>query len=257
MTLVINGIDADTLGFTPARAPGSSVGLLLTLPDLAVPGRAGKRLASLNRDDEPRELIVEGDVVGTSRADLGAKLDMLLAVCEQTTPTVLVFADASTRQIAGALTGWVTTFYGPQQVAVRASVKLTFKCHDPYFVDTSLTTVSGIGSTYTALALGNATVRPTLTIAAGAVSPTISLRDYTDTVVQTMAFSGYTPTDPLVIDCDAMTIMENGVSKIDTLTGGNFLELNPRVVARYALSDWPTINISAGTMSVSYRKAWR
>jgi phage-related protein len=134
--LLINGVDAETYGFTLAEAPGWSDMPARAVVTAPVIGRQGvKDLA--DPQEQPRKLSLSGTLRGTSVADARTKLDALkIAFAAKTIQ--FVFADQSTRFVTGRLDSFNSPPLVGSMVQSTLHVDATFVCTDPYFYDALL-----------------------------------------------------------------------------------------------------------------------
>ncbi len=254
MAMSINGLTDTSLNFVLSTDTDALTSVELAFDAARVPNRQGARLTSSVRDDQPRTIVLEGWISGSSAATCRSNMDNLISALTTPSPAILIFDDRSSRQITAELVGFKVLDLPAKQIQSRLPVRLTLLALDPYFYDTSVTTVSGITTVFTNLALGTGVLRPSLSLVGG-TSPLISVQDYSSNLIFTMQWN-YNP-GTLVIDCDAMTATDTAVNKLANLTSGDFPALDIRKHGNYANSQWPKIKTSSGTLSVSYRKSWR
>jgi phage-related protein len=117
-----------------------------------------------------------------------------------------------------------------------------------------------VNSIRTGIPLGTAVSAPLIRVLGAATNPVITYRDKSGAVRQSMTLTiTLAATDYLEIDCELFTITKyvSGVASngITLLTAGDFIALDPQD-GDYANGVWPTLEISAGSAEVLYRKAW-
>jgi hypothetical protein len=132
---------------------------------------------------------------------------------------------------------------------------------DPFLRDSTPTTVNGITTTPTDIAIGTAPSWPILTINAAFTDPRIDLKNSSGSVVKTMSFTIDSATESitdLIIDMQAGTIVDNtGANRHSHRdSGGNFPWMIEPQDGVYWTSAWPTLECSSGTLDVSHTKRW-
>jgi phage-related protein len=147
----------------------------------------------------------------------------------------------------------------PQFMNPKSRVQIRMLCPDPlrYSRFASLVDVNSIR---TGIPLGTAVSAPLIRVLGAATNPVITYRDKSGAVRQSMTLTiTLAATDYLEIDCELFTITKyvSGVASngITLLTAGDFIALDPQD-GDYANGVWPTLEISAGSAEVLYRKAW-
>ena len=255
--LSINGVDLGTLGFGVSDPRSLWNTPVASSEGIAVPGRAGQLVPQASSIAlASRTIDVVGELTGTSRADFLTKLDVLKAALAG--PLTVVLAEQPTRQYTARTLSVTVTNSGPVFLQRSQEVTLSLVCDDPYAYDVTLQVV-GFGAA-TAIPLGTAPSRGIITITGAAVNPVLTYKNASGTTIETM---GFTRTlaggDTLTIDLDRFLVTRTvgGVATNDlaALTSGDFLELSP-LDGVYASSSWPTLAVSAGSGSISYRRAF-
>lgn len=257
MGILLNGSDMGTAyGFRASRPAGWADAPPRTIQTTPLLNRAGA--TALQRPQEqPRKLTIAGSIIGSSVSDRLAKADALKAALSSASGVQLVFPDMPNRYLTVFLdTFTVNATVGAVFAERTVFVDIGLTAYDPYFYDSTLTTVASGAS----IALGTAPSRPVITVA-GASS--FSLNFYiVDTPagndLRDLALTGSTIAgDTLVIDCDAMTITKNGVNALASLVGGDFFVLDP-ALAIFQASPAPRFYANGNTnATMTYRKAWR
>lgn len=222
-----------------------------------VPGYPGEIVVDAVAQEQPRQFVLQGTVVGTDATDARTKLDILAAILAA--PSLLVsFNDAATRQISMELMSFVASPPDAQMIANKIPVTITLVAHDPYSYDITATNVVFAGAT--AIPLGSGPVWPKITVTGGATNPVFSLKTNTGTLVATLGLSiAFPNTDTVVIDMAKKLITRNGVSQPGYLTSGDFFSIDVSKHGVFSSAAWPTIEGSGlGTnATLSYQKAWR
>jgi hypothetical protein len=256
--LTVGGVDTSTFGFALARSAGARQQAIVGPQAVRVPGRGGMRKSVTSLDEDVRQVLVEGDIQGTSVADARSKLDAFLALLG-TGPVALIFGDQPGRSLTAELQQFeVSETYGPEHLATRVRVRAAMLALDPYFYDTSNTVVSTT-TAYVDLPLGTGVVRPAFKVTGAATNPTITVRDRNNATIFTVVFASYTLGGGVnvIVNADTMTVLEGSTNRIDKCSTLQFPVLDPRIHALYSASDWPNANVSSGTLEVTYKKAWR
>lgn len=143
-----------------------------------------------------------------------------------------------------------------------SDVGMVFTCDDPFSVDDALTIVSGYTSERVAVQVGSGPTYPYIIVTGAATTPTLTARDYTGKSLGTMTTTSLDGNDCWIIETvnGGMAWRSNdGViaSDMANLTAGyTFPVFSPRDGNR-ALSLWPTLETSAGTIEVRYARRWR
>lgn len=215
--------------------------------------------------DEPlvelRELTLEGAVVGTSHADLVAKLDGLKRWLANGVLQVVTNHD-TTRYHECRLVRAPVVVLVPAFITTAARVTITLVAHDPCAHASSQTTVN-FTTTAQACALGSAISRAVITITGPATNPLLTLADASGATLETLGFTlSLGASDTLVIDTQRKTarktissVTSNAIGDITTNTAVTFLALDPRDGSQLA-GTWPSLKVSSGSGSAVYRKRY-
>lgn len=251
-----------------ARAAGGVLGGIARVPQLLdVPSLAGSLDSGIIAEDT-RGIVVGCMVQAASYTTLDATLDAIKEVCG----TGLV-------ELRFAYSGGVRAFYAiletpdiQQYVDTNlngwVTISLAFTCPNPYALALLPASVA-FTATRVAIPLGTAPSfgrdnwSALIEIVGAAATPVLTYRNYRGDVVGTMNFSGYSPLagDAIVIDC-GRRIVNKFVSGVRTnamsaLTAGyTFPPLDPGD-ANIAAGGYPTLEVSTGTASILYWKAYR
>jgi len=265
--LYLNGDDAKTTyGFELTDAPNLLGMGEHTYQTATVVQRAGVLLGTARPKVEPRTLRLQGFITGSSLSDAVAKLDNLKAGVN-TSPCSIRTAWDDTRQYWGVL---VAAAAGPNSAYWQTylSVELDFLLFDPYAYKASSETVT-FGTSPTDIPLGtapsrgNRVVPAIITISGAATTPQLLYKDSDGNLLAEMHFTGFSPSagQSIQIDLSRGTVKKiiggvpsNAMGDLDN--GWNFPFLDPQDGV-YQLSDWPTLQVSSGSGSVTYTKAYR
>lgn len=265
--LFLNGNDAKTTyGFELVEAPDLLSMGGHTYQTTSVVQRAGVLLGTARPTIEPRQLRLQGYLTGSSLSDATTKLDALKAGIG-TGPCRIATAWDTGREYWGVLTGAPA---GPNSAYWQTylAVELDFLLFDPLAYATTDETVT-FGTSPTAIPLGtgpsrgNRAVASSIRIEGAATTPILLYKNSDGLVVAEMSFTGYSPASGDRIDIDlARGLVTKTISGVpsnamgDLFPGWNFPALDPNDGV-YGVSAWPTLQVSSGNGSVSYRKAYR
>ena len=262
--LIADGVDLSTIGFV--LEPGSRDLLSGGHVDhrmAPIPGRAGATHLSLQGQTRAKVFTLNAHVVGTSAANLRARIDEVKFRLEHR-DVQLIFPDDATRYITARMQRAQWSSPGPEWNVVAGAdhirrARLQFVAEDPWFFDVTAQTIGF--STATAMPLGDAISLPVITLIGAVTDPVITYKDGGGATIRTMGFTIVMGADTLVIDCDALTLKLNAGAATDAalLTSGDFIELDPRDYTDWLSGD-PTLEISpvpATSATAVYKKAWR
>jgi phage-related protein len=252
--LLINGVDAETLGFTLAESPGWLDAPPREFPTAPVSGRPGAT-ALANPTEGVRQVTLTGTVRASTVASGRSKVDALkLALLAN--PLALTFADNSTRRVYARLKSFATQMVqGAQGPFAQENLAVTavLTALDPLSYDIAQSTIA-IG---TRLPLGTGPIRPIVTISGASVNPIISLFNTAGVVVASITITITTILgDTLVVDMDAKTVKKNGVSSIASVTAGDFFSIEPADQVNFGGAG-PWVGTTSGAGDVRYYKSWR
>ena len=256
--VTMDGVDLESLGYQIRKIPGMRSRPATSTPNQALAYRIGSILTG-RRVVQPRELEIQGSVVGTSASDLHSKIESLQYRLSGTTITIII-QDKSTKQLICYVQTVEVAHAEPELLTRVAAVNIKLIALDPLWQETTNTTVNFTTSNV-ACALGTAPVRPVITItAAGSINnPVITYRNSSAATVRQMSFTiAMVAGNVLTIDCDAQTITKtiSGVTTdaSDTLTGGDFIILDPKADGNWLTSSWPGLAVSVGSGQAVYKK---
>jgi hypothetical protein len=255
----LNEYDLTRLGFHLEAGEGAR-----SLPGqqwvaAGAPGRAGRILLDGRPGIQPRLLTLRGTVVADTQAALEANVDALKTRFLANVLELRLPAQPARVLVARTL-GFTESPRAPQFSGLSIVLTITLEALDPHWVDRDPVVLYGATAERVRCLLGNQPVAPVLRILGAAVNPVLTYRNAagdakaTLTITLTLAAGDY-----LEIDCDAKTITKsvsgtpsNGLS---TLTAGDFLTLTPEDGDPIG-SAWPTLEVSAGTLQVTYLRRY-
>jgi hypothetical protein len=252
---MIGGYDARAaFGFEPSRVDGlhDAPGATLTLQE--VPGRAGAlRLASPQVG--PRQVTIAGTIQGATKQQARDYRDAMLTVLAREQVPIRT-GDDLTRELRVDVTGVESSPFGPQFLSRAIRLSITATAAEPFWRDVTETVVSSITATPAGCPCGSAPVGPRLTISGVGSVVRVTLRDALGAVVTQLQLAGLMPGVPVVIDCEAQTIRQGGISQIGALLAGDFPILDARAHGDPVAEAWPTLEVSQGTMVAAYARRW-
>lgn len=252
-TLSAAGFDLSTLGLRVETVGGWRAGSQ-SWRSAVLLGRAGAALLDRAPTEDVRKLTVTGRLFGTSRADVDARFVKIVARLNRG-EVKLITVDAPTLEFRGYLESWAIEPGQPQLIEKRPAVTFTFVCLDPWLYATSDTVVPF--TTATAMPLGSAPSLPVITltgVGAGAVLT------YKDSLGVTKGALTLTTAGTYTLDMAAGTIVRSAANAMADLVLGSLfpLALDPVHGETYLdVPTYPTLAVSSGAGSASYRKGYR
>jgi phage-related protein len=250
--LLLNSVDAATLGLTLAEAPGWLDLPPRQFPTAAIIGRGGAKRLS-DAIEQPRRLTLKGMVRASTWAAARANIDALkLALLAD--PLVVTFADHSDRHVFAVLESFTAPTLAGPFVQENLQIEATLTAYDPLSYSNSLSTITlGVNR----LPLGTGPVRPLVTISGASTNPVITLYNTAGAAVASITLTITTVGgDTLSIDMDAKTVKKNGASVIANITAGDFFSIDPLDQVNFGGAG-PYINSSSGAGNSTYYKTWR
>jgi phage-related protein len=211
-------------------------------------------------------VTVEGLVVATSLANLTSQIRNLKGWCASAV-ALKTFHDANTYLAVSAVRSTVSVNYPVKGPLYTASASIEFEAADPFWYDTSQTTVTFTGGA-TATALGSTDSYPVVRLTGAFTNPTITVKNSSGSTVATMVFTIVLANAAhyLEIDCNPVTgrtvVKHTGSLSAaeDTLTSGDFFGFLIANADRLTPT-WGTIeaSVTAGSISTAtaiYRKRY-
>lgn len=250
--LLINGVDLGALGVRLGVPRGIWNTPIASTESIQVPGRAGQLVPQASMVTlTSRTIDLAGTVAGSSRADFLAKLDALKAFLAAG-PLTVVLAEQPARQYTARLLSITVTEFGPVFLQAEQEIVISLFCDDPYAYDTALQTV-GFANVATPIPMGTAPTGGIITIT-GAAAFTLTYKNSAGVTLVTMVFAGVA--SPITIDLDTFLVTDGAGNAIGKMTSGEIPRLSPDD-GNFGASSWPTLQVSAGAGSISYRRAYR
>jgi len=255
--LMVDGFDLSTLDFRVQSMAGHRNMPEATWPNAPVPGRYGPVLLSYEAQRQARPITVRGVFDSTSLVSLYANMDAAKARMDGALRTYTV-VDNEAREHRAYLLKWDAQGLPPELATPRTYVTLTLWCPDPRAYST-VDTVVNFGATATDTPLGTAPTHPVIRVAGAASAPALVYKSSTGgergrvTLNTTLS-----STDWVDIDMGAGTLLNKAgasVSAVYATTVSGFFALDP-LDGTYWSSGWPTVEVSVGSGTATYRKAW-
>ncbi len=202
---------------------------------------------------EPRAIVVNFDITGTSRSNLDNNLDTIKRLLTTLVVKQLIF-DTITDRYFNAILENISGVY-LQAMLFRGT--LAFICPDP--VAHSITEISSdfnIDSdpkTITEDVEGSAFLLPVYTLVAGEDLSGITLLINNLTTLEELSITSLTlgNTETLVIDCERWLVTNEGAAEMGNVTG-KFPRLEPQIVNSIKVTNFGSL----GTLNITYREAY-
>lgn len=249
--VTVNGVDLTTFGYVVRSVEGLTGGVARTYATDDAPHAVGQTLL----DDTPRigarTVTIRGTLRATTPAALVVAYRRLLAHLS-TEPIDVTWSLESDRFARGRLVSDSVPVLPRQGLQKSMHVDFVVECHSPYLAASAETEVA-LSTSAAACALGTWDSAPTIAIT-GASDVTLTYADHDGATQGSMAFEGVTGT--LTVDMATWTATDDDGNAMSKLASGDFFLLEA-AHADLDAEDWPTLVLSAGTGTATYRKRWR
>jgi hypothetical protein len=258
----INDIDVESLGFHVIGLRGHADAVELPRDYAPIPGRAGGLLAR-HANVPPRIIQLDLAAYDATIATRREPFRVLEAMCGGLVQ--LRFADAPDQYVEAVLTRASKRPAAPESApwwtasAPDMLVSLEFTCPTPaYFAVTE--TVVALSATPAALPLGTLPSGGVIDIGPS-TNPTLTYRDAASDTQATMGFTATVASgDLLRVDLTELRVTRRvgGIwSAAQALhTSGAWFTPSP-MDGSYPLAAWPTLAVSSGAATYTYRRAYR
>jgi hypothetical protein len=259
-SVYVNDYDLGSLGATVELVDGLRAAAGQRWVSTPVVGRAGELLLSGRPSVQPRRLILRGKVTAASQAALESAVDALKSRLNQGAIEVRTAANLN-RVLLCRLTGFAEQPFTPQMLTPLVGFTADLEALSPAWADREPIIVSGAAAARVPCPVGNLPVAPVVQIlGASGANPVLTLRAANGDSRGSMTFTvTLAATEYLEIDMDAKTATKvasgtptNGLS---LLTAGDFLALTPEDGDEIA-GTYPTLEVSSGTLQISYHRRW-
>lgn len=257
--LYLNDLDLGSLGFVVQSIDGLRDGLSLKWSSTALPGRAGALVLDGRPSSTPRQIVIHGTLRGGTLAGLMSALGQLQGVLRGGA-IELRAVDTTDRMLLCRVRDRSTVGTFPQLTSPDAQVVLSLEAADPYWYSRQPVLANGGAAVRVTCPLGSMPSAPVTQILGAATNPVLTYRNSAGDSQGTMGFTvTLASTDYLEIDHHHRRITKyaSGVASDGTalLTSGDWVTLLPED-GDAVLGVWPTLETSAGSLTVCYRKAW-
>ena len=265
--LWVNDFDMSRLGFLVLNVEEHRAGL--TFPDrtTALPGRVGTVALAREFESTPRRLVIMGNQLASSAAQLVDDVTALKQRCQEGTVEVR-FSDNSDRVYLCRASKIAVTPVSPalpRSGKALHSIRLEMLAQDPLIYDRQ-GTVAGFSTAKAELPLGTAPSLPTLRVhGPTTVGWTLTYKDFRGVTkaVQTMSSTvtlGSTEYALRDHELCTMTSSTGGdlVAALSSTSDDPFFALDPQDGAGGSTGPWPTVetNVAAMTGDAIYRRAY-
>lgn len=269
--LTIDGTDVESLGCYVESWSGDLAPALDRPPSAGASLRLGERATGAGAVVPPRSLSVKLNIVAASASAVATVRDAVLSLAAGVTSgtasggksgaVTAIIGSVTARQYTVYLAANTSAEWMPAALApgrVGATLTLVFTALDPLSYDATATTTA-LSTTIARTACGTAPTWPVITLAGPFTSRVVTYKDGADVTRGTFTIAGTVLSgESVVIDCDAESVAHvvSGVSTAANtwLTAGDFFALDP---AHIASATNPGLVLSAGTGSVTFRRAYR
>lgn len=248
-TLTVDGFDLSALGFAVDDPSSWGDSPTRSWPVRFPPGREIGIFTSTQPSHETRQLEITGILSAATLSAMQAAYDEMRWRLDGGDHE-FVFSDRGSRMLVGRVALISRKPVAPALSQRATRIQISVVMADPRILETTATVVAFGAATATPLGVGRSW--PVITVT-GAGSFTVTYRDSGGTAVATLQVSGATA--PVVIDMAAQTITDAGGDAMDALAAGDFFALDPQD-GDYPSSAWPTLEVSSGSGSAQYSKAW-
>lgn len=273
MSITVNGVDLATLGFRLQRTRNLHDKAPITWQSRALSNRPGGRVT--RKFTGPRQCGFDGYVKGATAA---AAIDAASAVTElimSVQPMPVILPTHATRRLIAHVQDIAVTWphAGAELVGpTYRQIAVDMVAEDPFWYESSESSVTGITTTPVEIPLGDAPVWPRIAIAGPFTDPVITFYNRNSNAVESIGFevSGAVGTNLLIdlslltafthssVVWDPATLAANATSVLDDWdpSQGDWLHFDPQHWS-FRTSAWPKLSCSSGTAAVYYHKAYR
>jgi len=219
-------------------------------PERFVAGRVGSVVMGQAPTWSPRDITITGHVIATTLSSMYDALDqiaVLTAGCDRE----ITIVDNTSRVFTGRLQSMDGISLRPSLTTPKTRVSYRFRCYDPRALSTGNSTLA-FGSTDTTIGLGSAPSGGTLRVTGAASNPAFIYKTSTgDEIARITLNTTLSSTQFVDIDLDNYTITGT--------TGGNVSSIWASSISTFFLFQpprQPTIQVTAGSGSITYKKAY-
>jgi predicted phage tail component-like protein len=257
MSILVDGIDLAEFGFTATRTDGLYNGPERTRETAEAPGLDAAQLLTPEGTLKPRRIVVEGVQSAPTRAGLLSIRDRLLGWLSHGELEIAT-RDQPDRGYRGRLERADPAPIAPHFASRGARFGFVVLCPDPHAYDAEPTELlTGAGGIE--IPLGTGPVRPLLRLAGPAEAPAIVYRDARGEERARLTLPGTTlgAGHWIDLDCHRMTARDHAGNNAAAALGDDsrWIRLDPYDAAGPE-GPWPTIEATAGALTLTYRRAW-
>lgn len=220
-----------------------------------VPGREDALPLDTEGSTGPRRISIDAVQKADTLAELMAAKEDLLWYLHGREHQVRI-KESPTRYITAKVEAVQITPIDPWAIQRGHQVQILLLAADPrWHADQLVEAV--LDTTRTPVELGSAPSRPVVRIDGPVSNPVVIHRDSAGVEKARIELNATIGTGAaVIIDCDRMTITDAlGTDLAYVWKGRVFLRLDPRHAGGPA-GPWPTVELSGGTGTIGYRKAW-
>lgn len=245
--ITLAGNDLSGLGFRLREGPsGLDDSVRITQITAPVPRVPGAVSLALTPRTQPRIVTVDGFVQAATKVAVEANLDELRNALRQGGRLAVDWRPGWELEALGETQA--APVFGAQALQLDMRVRLVFNCLQPYWISTTQQTPA-FGAALSML--GSAPVRPVFRLTSG-TNPLLEYKDHAGVLVQSLQITGVV-VNPMLIDCDALTISNGGTPDANLLTAGDFIELDRvHADAIIAPTAWPRVDITGGAGQIEF-----
>lgn len=257
----IDGVDFYDLGFELRAMPGIFSVPPQSYPAIALPFRPGIALGQSVPNVGAKRLVLQA----LGKFADAATADIALATLKDAIGDGLhrlTFTHQPNVSRYGVCDGFDVDSIDPLSNPGFVSQAIGFTCPDPYAVDDALTVVSAVALERVPIFVGTAATWCEVTVVGPVTAPAIVVRDRAGNVKTTISLLSASVLTGDYWRVDALTgLSEKSVSgtissNMDDLSPSPGFPIALPTYANRALSAWPTIECTGGTMIVRYRRRW-
>jgi phage-related protein len=219
-------------------------------PERTVPGRIGSVVMGEAPTWQPRDITVTGHVIATTLSSMYDALDQIAILTSGMEHEIQIVDDTS-RVFTGRLQGMTGIPLRPSLTTPKTRVSYRFRCYDPRAFSTGNSTLA-FGSTDTTVPLGSAPSGGVLRVTGAASAPSFIYKTSTGDEIARITLNTTLGGGEFVdIDLDNFTITGT--------TGDSQTTVWASTVSRFFYFQpprAPTIQVTAGSGSLTYKKAY-
>lgn len=258
----IDGVDVYDLGLELRAMPGIFAPPPSAYPVINLPFRPGFTIGQASPNVAGKRIAFQAIYKGTDAAAAETAFGTLKDAVSDRLCRLSV-THAPLRSWYGVLESFPADQFEPLALPGWVSAPLVFACPDPYAIDDALTVLTGVALERLPVYVGTGPTYVEATVVGPVSFGAIILRDRAGNFIAniSMASGSVLPGDYWRVD--ALTgVSEQSVSgaiasNMDVISDGSSFPVAWPKHANRALSSWPTIEATGGTLIVRYRRRWQ